>query len=449
MRKSLTRRIVALSFLGITFLLLVSGSAITWAFNQSVERSLNNNLSAYLDLLIASTNTNSKGVPFLHSEMEMLQTLPRYWQVTAGTRHIKKSPLLADWIKVNEASPNELHRIYVTDTDGTKIIAVQQSIIFPGNKKVTYIFGVQKEIADEFLVQERQKFFHILLIVLGSLAGLLMIFTYIQVRLSIAPLADIKTSLQQIRSGKTERLSKNFPKEIQLLADEVNTLLHYSSNIIERYRNSASNLAHALKTPLSVLRNEAGKDNAKLAVTIREKTDVMLTLIDRNLARVKAAGSGNILSARVKITPITRKIARSFGKLYEKEVTITGEEEINFRGDEGDLYEILGNIIENACKYATSKIAVDITLTSPQGKENHQTHAEYIAITVDDDGKGVPLEERPNVLKRGKRLDETIPGTGIGLPIAQDIIALYGGSLSLADSPLGGLRVEILLPSAK
>lgn len=435
--KSLTQRIVLLSFLGITGLLLVSGSAITWAFNQSVDRSFNNYLAAYLDLLVAGTTVDYNGKAKVLPDMQLLEGLPRYWQVTSGKKHIKKSPLLADWIAVEDTSPNELQRIHVTDKNGTAIVAIQQSIIFPGNNKITYIFGVQEEIADAFLAQERQKFFQILFTVLALLAGLLLLFTYLQVHLSIAPLSKIQTALKDIRSGKKARLGNDFPKEIQVLADEVNTSLTYGQKMIERYRNFSGNLAHALKTPLSVLRNEAAKETSPLADTVKEKSQDMLALIDRNLARVKAAGTGNILGARTDVQAVAEKICRSFGKLYGKKVMFKSGEGVYFRGDEGDLYEILGNIIENACKYAAS--SVEVTLTQ-KGQ---------VVVTVADDGKGIPVNERENVLKRGRRLDESVPGTGIGLSITQDILALYEGTLVLKDSSLGGLLVEITLPGAE
>ena len=435
-KTSLTSRIIVLSSIGITFLLFISGSAIIWAFNQSVERSLNNNLSAYMDVLIAATSLNSNGLPVVHSDMHLLDGLPRYWQITAEKRHIIKSPLLVDWLPVIETEGNALQRISYTDSEGTDITAVQQSIIFPGNQKVTYIFGVQSDIAKAFLTQEQERFYAILFVLLGAISVFFIIFTYLQIRLSIAPLADIKHALRRIQSGESNKLGEEFPKEIQPLATEVNNMLAYSSGIIERYRNFSSNLAHALKTPLSVLRNEAQKENSPLSDTVKEKGDVMLSLIERNLARVRAAGSGNVLGARTEAYSTINKITKSFGKLYHKNVSIEGAQTAYFRGDEGDLYEMLGNVIENACKHAKSQIHVTITQDT------------MLHIIIADDGKGIPESERKNVLKRGKRLDETMPGSGIGLSITQDILALYQGTMELGSSSLGGLEVKVSLPLA-
>lgn len=434
---SLTSRIIAFSSVGIVVLMLISGGAITWAFNQSVQRSLNNYLSAYLDVLAAATTLNYKGNVVVRTNTQVLENIPRYWQITSTSKRLKKSPLLQNWIEVDHhLDPGIAHRIKFIEEDGTHVTAVQKTLIFPGNKRVTYLFGVQEEIAKEFARQESQAFLNVLVVVLAVMAGLLLVFVVVQIRFTISPLAKIRHSLEQIRSGKNTRLDDNFPKEIQLLADEVNTLVDYSSGVVNRYRTFAGNLAHALKTPLSVLRNEATKENSTLGQTVKDKGDVMLALIDRNLARVKAAGTANLLGARSEIFPIAEKIARSFGKLYGKQVNVSGDKKAIFRGEEGDFYEILGNIVENACKHAQSKAHIYIS-----GKHT-------LEIAIDDDGKGIPPEEREKVLERGTRLDETVPGTGIGLSITQDLVKLYGGDIALSGAEIGGLRVVITLPRA-
>jgi signal transduction histidine kinase len=272
------------------------------------------------------------------------------------------------------------------------------------------------------------------MLVLSVLSAILLVFVYIQIRLTVAPLKKIRDSLENIRTGESTKLAENFPKEIQQLADEVNTLIAYGSGMVERYRTFASNLAHALKTPLSVLRNEAAREATPLAATVKEKGDVMLALIDRNLARVKAAGTGNLLNARTEAFPVAEKIGRSFGKLYGKEVSVTGESSALFRGEEGDFYEILGNIIENACKHAKHQVLVSVITGND------------LEISVEDDGKGIPQEERTKVLKRGTRLDETVPGTGIGLSITRDLVNLYAGKMTLGDAAIGGLKVVLTLP---
>lgn len=433
---SLTARIITFSCLGIVVLMLVSGSAIIWAFNQSIERSVNNYLSAYLDVLTAATSLGNNGRVVLRSNIQVLEDLPRYWQITSGNKHIRKSPLLQNWVALDDSlEPGIAHRLNITDKDGTTITAVYKILVFPGNQKVSYMFGVQADIADAFAKQERTEFLHVLLLVLLLLSALLLLFAYLQIRLTVNPLKRIRQALGEIRSGKTSQLGNDFPKEIQLLADEVNRLIAYSSGMVERYRSFASNLAHALKTPLSVLRNEAYKEATPLAQTVKEKGDIMLAIVDRNLARVKAAGTANLLNARTDAHQVAAKIARSFGKLYGREVKLAGDDTAWFRGEEGDLYEILGNVIENACKYA--KFRIEVTILT----------GENIIIRVADDGPGIPETEREKVLKRGIRLDETVPGTGIGLSITRELVELYGGNITLNDALLGGLEVTLTLPA--
>lgn len=433
---SLTTRIILLSLVTITGLMIVAASAISWAFNQSVRRSVDNQLLAYLDVMIASTSLDERGRIQLDDDFKLLENVPRYWQINVGNKPIRRSPSLSKAVEITPGVPMEMHPIRFRE-NGISISAVQKTIIFPGNQRVTYLFGVQSSIARAFKNEERTAFYQVLVPLLLCCVAVIVCIIYVQIRVMVSPLEKVKHALLDVRSGKTDRLHQHFPREIQPLANELNLLITYGTELVARHRTFASNLSHALKTPLSALRNEAHGDDTALGQLVRDKAAIMQAIIDRNLARVTAAGMNNIIMAKADLTPIITKTSQSFGKLYQREVVLDLPESLYFHGDEGDAYEMLGNIIENACKYGKTCIAI------------HAHHEEQMLfVTIEDDGEGIPEDKRNSVIQRGSRLDETIPGTGIGLSITYDIVKLYGGSLELEESVnLGGLKVNITLPA--
>ncbi len=450
---SLTSRIGRFSLTSIFFLILTAGIAIAWAFEKSAVRSLENHLSAYIDVLISATILDEHGEIAVSESIDLLNKIPRYWQVTSGKEYLRRSSSLNSWIPITEWEPSATRNFVFTDSDNTGIRVVQKTLVFPGNKYVSYFFGMQEEIADEFIAHERKGFVKVLSVVLLGLGAVLFLLSYILTRFTISPLSDVKTGLSRIRTGKSNQLEGNFPTEIIPLVQEVNRLLSYSSNVVKRHRTFASNLAHSLKTHLSVLlyeanreteRNPAAGEEHSLADNVLEKSKIMQSIIDRSLARAKAAGSGTVIGARTEVHTVISKITLNFGKLYHRETEIICSKDIFFHGDEDDLYEMLGNIIENACKYSRSKVKVSAGRNSADTSETTSLH-----IRVEDDGTGIPESERKNVLERGTRLDETVAGTGIGMSIAVDIIRLYGGKIILGDSELGGLQVDIGLPLGK
>ncbi|MBL0319102.1 MAG: HAMP domain-containing histidine kinase [Alphaproteobacteria bacterium] len=436
--KSLAARMSLLSFLWITLLMSIGGVAITWAFNRSAERSLDNQLLAYVDILISSTMLDANGKVYIHKGDAFFGAIPRYWQVTVNGKPLIKSSHLKNWIKVKSGAGSEITRVNVIDKYGTSITAVEKTIMFPGRQEVVYLFGMQSAIAQAFMDEDKAIFNKALVFILVPVAVLLLILAFIQIRLQSRPLQEIQECLEDIESGKLSRLPDVFPSEIQPLAEHVNTLLDYSEEVVERYRTFASNMSHALKTPLTVISSEAAVSHGKLALTIKEQAQIMLALIDRNLARVKSAGTANILTARTDIASIVERITQGFAKIYDKKAELVIDDRGFFRGDEGDAYEFLGNIIENACKYA--KQSVQVRLFSQE---------DMICFSCEDDGPGIPQEEYETVVKRGTRLDESKPGHGIGLPIARDLVALYNGTMTLEPSSLGGLKVVVSLPKAK
>ncbi len=274
---------------------------------------------------------------------------------------------------------------------------------------------------------------------LGALGAGLIAAVLLQVSYGLKPLRRLKDALGAVRRGQMRRLGREFPAEITPLVHEVNALLDENAAVIERARTHVGNLAHALKTPLSVLSNEAAKAEGPLAELVREQAAAMNRQISHHLARARAAGGADVLGARTDFFTVIKQLRRTLARLHAERpvsLAVEGDWQLCFRGEQRDLEEILGNVLDNAFKWARREIRVRAA-----------ADGSMLRIEVEDDGPGVP--EAGDFIARGKRLDETVKGSGLGLAITRDIIALYGGSLELARATLGGLRVTILLPRAE
>jgi signal transduction histidine kinase len=255
---------------------------------------------------------------------------------------------------------------------------------------------------------------------------------------ALRPLDNLRTDLIETRNGSQKRLAGRYPVEIQPLADELNMLLDHSERTVERTVMQAADLAHSLKTPLAVIANEASRMDMPL---IQEQCRSMRRHVEHHLARARAAASGQSLGVRAEVRPVVDQLCRAMKTLYaERNLNcnvVTGPNDC-FRGDGRDLQEMIGNLLDNACKWARSRIEL-----------NTATRGDCIQITIDDDGPGLKHDARETAFDRGARLDESTPGSGLGLAITRDLVLLHGGSILLEDSPLGGLRAILRLPALK
>jgi signal transduction histidine kinase len=268
----------------------------------------------------------------------------------------------------------------------------------------------------------------------------LLLAVWFQVSVGLRPLHAMREALGDIRRGEAERLVGSYPREIEPLADELNALLEHNAELLERARTQAANLAHALKNPLTVIRNETRQLDGEAGGVIREQALVMARSIDRYLPQARAAGSGRTLGARADVQAILEDLRFSLERLYRERnlhIQLRGLSGCRYRGEAEDLEEMLGNLLDNACKWAHRRIEV-----------HGECDGQGLSILIDDDGPGIPEQRSAEVLKRGQRLDETKPGSGLGLDIVQDIAGLYRGSLSLERSPSGGVRARLDLPAA-
>lgn len=280
----------------------------------------------------------------------------------------------------------------------------------------------------------------ILLVAMLALAGGTLIAMALGLRYALRPLDRIQSDITDIREGRQAALTGDYPAEVQPLSEELNKLLDHNRAVVSRARTHVGNLAHALKTPLAVLRNEA-QGETQLDQVVRRQSEAMRSNVDHYLRRAQAAARAEALGVRTEVKGAADGLARVMNKLFArdgKSVTIHAPAEIFVRTEQQDLEEILGNLLDNACKWCAAKV---------------ELHAGYdndgmVVIHIDDDGPGLAPEQREQAIKRGVRLDETAPGTGLGLSIVADIAGMNGGSFDLEDSPLGGVRAAVRLRRA-
>lgn len=275
------------------------------------------------------------------------------------------------------------------------------------------------------------------------LAAVLLLAGLLHFRRGVSPITELRDRLSAVHSGLTTRVEGDFPSEIEPLIDDLNALLEHHEQAVARAQSKAGDLAHGLKTPLAVLTKEAADADAAghpvLAESIRQQVDRMRRQIDYHLASARAAASGATKQARCVVADSVDGLVRTVARIYaERGLTIQADIDPSHvaRVQREDLDEMIGNLLDNACKWARHQVVVSVT-----------SEDDAVRICVDDDGLGVPVERRGDVLKRGVRADQNAPGTGFGLAIVSDLAELYGGSITLTDSPLGGTRAVLTLSS--
>ena len=270
----------------------------------------------------------------------------------------------------------------------------------------------------------------------------LVIAVFLQVQIGLRPLFGLRNEISDVRKGKAARIVHNYPVEIQPLAEQVNRLLDQNQETVERQRTHVGNLAHALKTPLSVMLAEAGTQEGPLPDIVRKQTEVMKAQVDHHLRRARAAARAQLLGERTPIAEVLDEMAVMLERVFEwkpVEIDWRAPDELGFRGERQDLQEILGNLMENACKWAKRRVRIS---AGP-------THLGQMVVVVEDDGPGLPEDQREAALQRGMRMDETTPGSGLGLSIVVELTRAYGGRITLGDSEMGGLKVLLELPTAE
>jgi signal transduction histidine kinase len=277
----------------------------------------------------------------------------------------------------------------------------------------------------------------------GFAAAILLVAGLLQFRKGLSPFDELRRNLQAVRIGQVQSVEGKYPSEVQPVVDDLNDLLVHQAAAVSRAQAKAGDLAHGLKTPLAVLQQEAERAAAAgqhdLADTIHQQVLRMRRQVDYHLAQARAAASGATLNARCNVAESAMGLARTLGRLYAERglvIDVHADGSHHARVQREDLDEILGNLLDNACKWTRERV----TLTSAPSNG-------HVTITIDDDGPGIAEKLREAVLQRGVRADESAPGSGLGLSIVRDLVELYGGTIALGSNTHGGLRVVLTLPS--
>ncbi len=263
-----------------------------------------------------------------------------------------------------------------------------------------------------------------------------------QVRSGVSPVNQLRARLSAVHDGRERRVDGAYPTEVQPLVDDLNALLDHRERTVARALAKAGDLAHGLKTPLAVLSQEAERaeaDHHELAATMSQQVARMRRQVEYHLAHARAAASGATPGARCSVSESAEGLARTLRRLHAEHgltIALNVAPEHSVRGQREDLDEMLGNLLDNACKWARSRIIVESA-----------AHDACVVIIIDDDGPGLDPSKREVVLQRGVRADEAAPGSGFGLAIVRDLAELYGGSISLGSSPTGGVRATLQLPA--
>lgn len=452
---SLSFRLTVSAALVALVLLVLSALMLGQLFQQALQRNFDARLRAVLDGLAANVELKPDGSPFMTGALADTRfQLPESgwsWQVTppepGQTKLLSASLLDKPW-QINASlmqkrDADGIAGFDLTDAQGQHLRAIEQRLKLFDSKE-PYSFLVVGNF-DE-LKQEVQAFRKGLFASLGLLGAGLLGAIFFQVRYSLRPMKLMEQKLNDIRSGKVEMLEGEFPLEMQPVADELNLLVQSNFEIIDRARMQVGNLAHALKTPISVLTNEARDQPGPLADKLREQIGVMREQVNLYLDRARRAARAQTIGSATEVEAVLQSLARTLQRINSEKgvvVTVACQPGLKFRGERQDLEEIVGNLMDNACKWCKGKVEVRGTLSTQSGDDGRP----WLLIEVDDDGPGLKPEERATALKRGQRLDETKPGSGLGLNIVTETAAMYGGRVELADATLGGLRVKLRLPA--
>jgi signal transduction histidine kinase len=454
-RNSLAVRLFFSASAWVLVILVITGFVLSSVYRNATERAFDRRLNLYLRTLIAEVATPDEPPDRQFQSLgEPLFELPLsgwYWQITRtdndkadvrSSRSLwdKKLPKLED--RGIDLSAAGIRVGYVEGPEGQNLRMVERPVDLGSDGK--FLVGVAGDASEIF--DETRSFDYYLGGTFTALGIVLLLTTIFQVRFGLAPLKRISESIADIRSGRAERLEGDFPVEIAPLARETNALIDANREIVERARTHVGNLAHAIKTPLSVIVNEAGAHGTDpFANKVMEQADVMRDQVAHHLQRARIAARVTIVGTVTEVAPALEALQRTMEKIHRDRgivIEVKADPKAKFRGERQDLEEMAGNLVDNACKWASSRVFIDALVERPA----EPGAAPTLRILVDDDGRGLSAAERAKVSRRGQRLDESKPGSGLGLSIVTELAALYGGSLALGNAPIGGLRAELVLP---
>ncbi len=441
---------IALKLFGFSLAWLILALAFTaFLLSNLYSKSLDNTLSETLDFhletlvgAVLATNEEKLSSSIISDPRFSRPASGYYWEVrNKNAKIVGFSPSLIGSVlpPIDKPYDKDNRRSEAkSDAFGTNILMVERKISLDDEQLTIIVTGNLDEIfaqVDNFRSQA--------LIVLGAVGIMLAIMSAIVARFALKPIEKISKAIESIREGETSRIEGEYPKEIAPLAEEVNELLRSNEQIIEKAKSQVGNLAHGLKTPLAVLRNESANKKTKLANIVQSESDKIGDIVNLYLDRAQLAARTTIVGKKANATMVLERLVRVMAKLYPNcalKYSKPKSEEIWFRGEESDLEEIVGNLLDNACKWAKSKVKISLSYALVNEKPR-------LKIIVEDDGKGLTKKQMHLVLRRGVRLDEKTAGSGLGLDIVKDIVDIYAGNLKMQQSNMGGVKAELDLPA--
>ena len=453
-RSSLRQRLLLGTLVWILGSIGLTGWLLNSLFSQHLSRQFHAELQTHLNQLAAGLEFDEAGRAVIANPLSDPRLVRPYsglyWQVDRigdGTRPnelavLRSRSLWDQELTVQDDRPadGDRHEHRVNGPDGKPLLLIEQVLRPAGRPEQTARLIVAAD--EELLAGPLLRFRGMLLTALGLLAAGLIGAAIVQVRGGLRPLNRLRDELAQLRDGSRASLGGHYPSEVQPVVDELNAVLARNAEFVERARSQAGNLAHAVKTPLSVMANAAASEAGPLAELVGTQVVLARQQIDHHLARARAAAAAQLSGQRCRLRPALDGLLRVMQRLHagrDVQITVRGcPEPLVFRGEAQDLQEMLGNLLDNAGKWAARQIEVSAATV---GKE--------LRIDVDDDGPGIAVGQRTELLQRGVRGDEQVPGSGLGLAIVDDLARLYGGRLELLKAPLGGLRARLWLPAGR
>ncbi len=438
---SLARRMIAIATIWISVLLLGGGFALDRVLTGAITRNFDSSLEYVLIAMIRSSEIGPDGEVRLIDPLGDQRFLEPYsglyWQISGGSQEPYRSRSL--WERTLKApAPHVDNALHIYDSaqfPEEQLRVLERNVILPGSK-VNWRFQIaqSREALDLQIRAVRAT-----LIPSLALLGLgLIVLAALQTFYGLWPLRHIRRAIAAMRGGQHRRVVAPLPLEVQPMVDELNALLAHNEKQAEEARLHAGNLAHALKTPLTVLVNSATSDTSELAETVRREAATMQRQVDHHLARARAVGRRGAAQARANVRDSVDSVSRAVALLHpDARLDASGDKTLVARVERQDLDELIGNLLENAAKYGGGSVFVTV-----------QRDGAMAEILVEDDGPGISPADRVRIFDRGVRLDSGKPGTGLGLAIVRDVAEIYGGSIALEESEdLGGLLVRLRLPA--
>jgi signal transduction histidine kinase len=439
---SVSRRMLLVATAWILLLLVGGGYALDRVLTSAITRNFDDQLDYLVSSMIVSAELGSNGEVVLNRELADQRFLEpnsgAYWQISGqGFEPFYSRSLWDRRLKVDQIhNDREMHFYDSNQFPDQKLRIAERDLKLPGSP-VRWRFQVaeSRDVLDAQIATVRRT-----LVRSFALLGLgLVAMAALQTWYGLRPLRKVRREIASLRAGRTQRVGGPMPAEVGPMVDELNALVEHNDRQAEEARRHAGNLAHALKTPLSVIMNAAAAGQEDLPDTVIREARTMRRQIDHHLARARAVGRRGSAHSRAEVWPSIEAVERAVARLYPNvRIDVDGVKDAVAHIERQDLDEILGNLVENAAKYGGGSVFVTARLESG-----------FVEILVEDDGMGIPEADRIRIFDRGVRLDTGKPGTGLGMAIVRDVAEIYGGTVSLEESEdLGGLLVRLRLPAA-